>query len=167
MHFPEARTYIRRMRLGKHSDLIQPLLDAGYTLEPAFGSEETTYVVEIPVQIKEPVRIASEVSMWEQLSLAALLQAVWADNQVSCTVTFDPETEGNQIAAALEYFQYQLKGVSFLPRKPLGAYRQMPYEAISEEDYQERVAALGVLDFGQSHEEAEAEKFCDSAGCTL
>lgn len=167
MHFPEARTYIRRMRLGKHSDLVQPLLEAGYPIEPAFGSEQTTYVVEIPVQIKEPVRIASEVSMWEQLSLAAFLQRFWSDNQVSATVTFDPDTEGHQIAHALNFFQYQLKGISFLPRTAAGAYRQMPYEAISEVEYDKRVASLGVLDFGQSHEEAEAEKFCNNDTCQL
>jgi ribonucleoside-triphosphate reductase len=58
--------------------------------------------------------------MWEQLSLAALLQRHWADNQVSCTVTFDPKTEAAQLEHALNYFQYQLKGVSFLPRAEKG-----------------------------------------------
>lgn len=48
-------------------------------------------------------------SMWEQLSLASFLQRYWADNQVSCTVTFDSETEGEQLGYALDYFQYQLK----------------------------------------------------------
>ena len=70
--------------------------------------------------------------MWEQMSLAAFMQKYWADNQVSCTVTFDPETEGKQIAYALNYFQYQLKGISFLPKLKYGAYRQMPYEEITQ-----------------------------------
>lgn len=67
-----------------------------------------------------------ELSVWEQLSLAAFLQKHWADNQVSCTVTFDPDTEREQLKPALELFQYQLKGVSFLPRMKSGAYKQMP-----------------------------------------
>ena len=83
----------------------------------------------------EGVRTLDKVSMWEQLSLAALAQRYWADNQVSCTVTFDPETEGSQIANALDVFQYQLKGISFLPRLEAGAYKQMPYESIDEETY--------------------------------
>jgi hypothetical protein len=30
--------------------------------------------------------------------------------QVSCTVTFDPDTEGPQLKHALDHFQYMLKG---------------------------------------------------------
>jgi ribonucleoside-triphosphate reductase (thioredoxin) len=45
----------------------------------------------------ETIRSAREVSMWEQLGLAAFLQRYWADNQVSCTVSFDPLTEGPQL----------------------------------------------------------------------
>lgn len=167
MHWPESKTYIRRMRLSIHSDLLIPLMDAGYHVEPAVGSESSTVVVEIPVKIEENVRTVSEVSMWEQLSMAAFLQKYWSDNQVSATITFKPETEGDQIAHALDYFQYQLKGISFLPALPAGAYPQMPYEAISEERYQEMVAKLSPLDFGATHEKAEQEKFCSNEGCAI
>jgi ribonucleoside-triphosphate reductase (thioredoxin) len=78
---------------------------------------------------------SSSVSMWEQLSLAAFLQRYWADNQVSCTITFDPVSEGSQLSGALDVFQYQLKGASFLPRLASGAYPQMPYEEIDEARY--------------------------------
>lgn len=86
-----------------------------------------------------------DVPMWEQLSLAAFLQRHWADNQVSCTVTFDPVSEGKQLRHALEYFQYQLKGVSFLPRQPQGAYAQMPYEEIDQHTYNSMVACAHTL----------------------
>jgi len=167
MHFPEARTYIRRMRISKYSDMVKPLRAAGYLIEPAYGSEDTTLVVTVPVKIVEPVRTVSEVSMWEQLALAAFLQRYWADNQVSCTVSFDP-AEGVQIAHALNYYQYQLKGVSFLPRLPEGAYAQMPYEAISEQTYTHLVAQLKPFRLGPvAHEEADVERFCDGATCVL
>ena len=93
------------------------------------------------VDVGEGIRTVSEVPMWEQMALAAFMQRYWADNQVSCTVTFDPETEGKQIANALDYFQYQLKGISFLPKMELGAYRQMPYEEITEKKYNEIVSS--------------------------
>ena len=67
------------------------------------------------------LRSLDAVPMWEQLALAAFLQRHWADNQVSCTVTFDPATEGPQLVPALEYYQYQLKGMmcslGCVPRK--------------------------------------------------
>ena len=142
MHFPESRIYIRRMRMSKNDPLVTPLREAGYSVVPAIGQEETTVVVEMPIKLPEGVRVQSEVSMFEQLQLAAFMQRYWADNQVSCTITFDPETEGPHIAQMLQYFQYQLKGVSFLPRRRYDDQLQVPYEAISEEEYERRVRRL-------------------------
>jgi len=168
LHYPESRFYIRRVRLSNHSELLEPLEKAGYKLEPAFGSEDTTMVVEVPVDVGEGIRTASELSIWEQFSLAAFMQRHWADNQVSCTVTFDPETEANEIAPALNYYQYHLKGISLLPRHDYGAYQQMPYEAINEKTYNKEVKKLGKLTFGViKNEEAEIDKFCNNDSCEI
>ena len=106
--------------------------------------------------------------MWEQLSLAAFMQKYWADNQVSCTVTFNPETEGKQIASALNYFQYQLKGISFLPKLEHGAYRQMPYEEITNKIYDKMVSELKFLSFRQvKGNEAIVDKFCNNDTCEI
>ncbi len=100
--------------------------------------------------------------------MAAFLQTYWADNQVSCTVTFDPETEGCQIAPALAHFQYSLKGISLLPRTRTGAYAQMPYEACSADEYARRCAAVLPLIFGAGvGEDAVAEKYCDGDACLV
>jgi len=168
MHYPESRFYIRRMRLSKQSELLEPLKKANYPLEPAFGAEDTTMVVEVPVDVGEGIRTVGELSIWEQFSLAAFLQRHWADNQVSCTATFDPKTEADQLPHVLNYFQYKLKGISLLPRHELGAYKQMPYEAITEEEYDKMVGKLGKLSFGViKNEEAEIDKFCNSDTCEI
>lgn len=168
MHYPESRFYIRRIRLSKNSSLLRPLEKAGYHIEDAFGSEDSTVVVEVPVDVGEGIRTVSELSIWEQLNLAAFMQRYWADNQVSCTVTFDPEKEGDQIAHALNFFQYQLKGVSFLPKMEQGAYPQMPYEEITEDRYNQMVASLGTLNFSRVKEaEAIPEMGCDGDSCLL
>ena len=168
LHYPESRFYIRRVRLSKHSELLEPLKKAGYKIEPAFGSEETTMVVEVPVDVGEGIRTAAELSIWEQFSLAAFLQRHWADNQVSCTATFDPETEAEELPHVLNYFQYRLKGISLLPRHDYGAYKQMPYEAIDEKFYKKQVKKLSKLFFGViKNEEAEIDKFCNSDSCEI
>ena len=168
LHYPESRFYIRRIRLSKHSELLDPLQKAGYKVEPAFGSEDTTMVVEVPVDVGEGIRTAAELSIWEQFGLAAFLQRHWADNQVSCTVTFNPETEANQIAPCLNYYQYHLKGISLLPRHDWGAYPQMPYEAIDEKTYESEVSKLGKLSFGViKNEEADIDKFCNNDSCEI
>ena len=100
--------------------------------------------------------------------MAAFLQRHWSDQQVSSTITFDPATEGHQIRFALDYFQYQLKGISFLPRLEHGAYAQMPYEEISESRYLEMINQLNTADFSSAIEEVtNPERFCDSDKCTI
>jgi len=168
LHYPESRFYIRRIRLSINSELVEPLNKAGYKIEPAFGSEDSTLVVEIPVDVGEGIRTAGDLSIWEQFSLAAFLQRHWADNQVSCTVTFNPETESEEIPNVLNYFQYHLKGISLLPRHDYGAYKQMPYEAIDEKEYNKQMGKLGKLSFGViKSEEANIEKFCDGDFCDV
>jgi adenosylcobalamin-dependent ribonucleoside-triphosphate reductase len=168
LHYPESRFYVRRIRVSKYSELIEPLKKAGYTVEPAFGSEDTTMVIEVPVDVGQGIRTAKELSIWEQFNLAAFMQRHWADNQVSCTATFDPETEANELPHVLNYFQYRLKGISLLPRHPLGAYRQMPYEAIEKKEYNKQVKKLGKLTFGViKNEEADIDKFCNNDACEI
>ena len=145
VHYPESRYYVRRVRLSSTSELIPALKRAGYHIEPSATDPAATSVVSVPIDVGEGIRTAKDVTMWEQLSLAAFLQRYWADNQVSCTVTFDPQSEATLLEAALDFFQYQLKGVSFLPRLATGAYPQMPYEEIDEQVYAEMSKSLRSL----------------------
>lgn len=160
MHFPIMQCYIRRITISNDSHLYEKLKNAGYDLEPRYiwtdpeTKEEifdkNSSIVSCPVYLGDKcIKTESTVTMWEQLSLAAFLQRYWADNQVSCTVKFDPETESPHLVAALEHYQYHLKGISFLPKK-CEQYRQAPYEAISHEKYLEMTAKLTPLDFRQN-----------------
>lgn len=167
LHYPESRFIIRRVRIAKSSELIKPLMAAGYYMEPDIQNH-TNMVVDFPLDYGEGMRTCEDQSMWEQLSLAAFLQRYWADNQVSATVTFDPKTEGKELAQALSYFQYQLKGISFLPRKPIGAYPQMPLEAITAAEYLAMMAKLSPLNLRESHvADLSKDLFCDAVSCEL
>jgi len=171
MHFPESRYYIRRVRVATNSHLMDGLVKRGYHIEPVHDDPMTS-VVSIPIDVGPDVRTLADVSMWEQLELAAFLQEYWADNQVSCTVTFTKE-EGSQIKHALDFYQYRLKGVSFLPKLQPGTYKQMPYETITAEQYHQMQADLQVESEVQplsnlklEESEREVERFCDGDTCT-
>jgi adenosylcobalamin-dependent ribonucleoside-triphosphate reductase len=166
MHWPESKTYIRRMTLSAISDLIPAFITAGYHIEPKQG-DTSSVIVSIPVEIEDNIRTVSEVSIWEQFAMAAFMQRYWADNQVSCTVTFNPVTEAMQIAPALNYYQYQLKGISLLPKLDYGAYPQMPYEAIDRTTYEEMLSKIKPIIFGTTTEEATSERFCDGDACII
>ena len=179
MHYPESRYYIRRIRLGLKSDLLFHLKNSGYKIEPAFENPNNSVVVEFPIDIGENIRTSNEISIWEQLSLASFLQKYWSDNQVSCTITFNKKKEGKDLINALNYFQYQLKGVSFLPKEDddddtsTTPYPQMPYEKITKEKYEELILNLKKLNFKKikiSNEDLNylgSDKFCDSNKCEL
>lgn len=166
MHYPISSHYIRRVRVPTNSPLITPLRTAGYHIEPAVESAATS-IVEFPIY--SGAKRSSDLSVWEQLSLASFLQRHWADNSVSCTVTFNPETEGPEVLTkALDYFQYQLKGISFLPNLPK-VYPQMPYEEIDEATYQQRSGALHPIkwDSSASNPEPKQHEFCEGDRCQL
>ena len=168
IHYPESNFYIRRVRLSKNSNLIELLKKSNYNIEDAFGQEDSTVIVEIPVSMGNKIKTVKDVTLWEQLSLAAFIQKEWADNSVSVTISFDPDKEGDDIESAINYYQYQLKTVSFLPRKKDGAYKQMPYEAIDEETYNKMIKKLKPIDFTNIKDEsADVEKYCDGESCIL
>ena len=115
MHYPIAQTYLRRVTLPINSPFVSMLKEANYVIVPSVYNPATSVVVEVPMTFEKNVRVQSDVTMWEQLNLAAFLQEHWSDNQVSATITFDKAREGPQIAQALDQYQYRLKGISFLP----------------------------------------------------
>jgi ribonucleoside-triphosphate reductase len=53
MHYPESRFYIRRVRISNTSELLEPIRQAGYKIEKTVGNEESTVVVEFPVDSGE------------------------------------------------------------------------------------------------------------------
>jgi ribonucleoside-triphosphate reductase (thioredoxin) len=162
-HFPEFEYYIRRVRIAKTSDLIPAILESGLKVEDDVV-DPSSLVVEFPV--KNEGKSLKDVTIWEQVALAVFLQKYWSDNQVSCTVTFRPE-EGDQIKTVLDYFKYDLKAISFLPKIEKGVYAQMPYEAITKEVYEKLSANLKPLEFKALAEDSVGEKFCTNDSCEI
>lgn len=164
--------YIRRIRCPNDFPLLKVLKQAGFNVEPCIGSEKTTSVIEFPMKYDNKVRTQDQVSIWEKVSLASFVQENWADNQVSVTVDFNPETEGNQIEQILNYCQYKLKSVSFLPSYKGGAFPQMPYEQITEEEYNNMMSKIKPIDmmkftYINNSPEEEIDKYCDGESCQL
>lgn len=163
IHFPHAEYYIRRVRLQENSPLVETLTKAGYPVEKDSYSPNTL-VATFPVHEQHFDRSKDDLSMWEQLELAAQMQHWWADNQVSVTVTFRKD-EAKDIKYALELYETRLKGVSFLPVSEHG-YAQAPYETISEEKYNALMSAITPLSTDSLVHE-ETSRFCDGDSCTI
>lgn len=129
------------------------------------------FPVKAPTAEHPNFRSAGDVSLREQAALQALLQTYWSDNAVSATLTFkkpeakplyfedgtvfmdkfgnpvlkvDPKEEEaviEEIADILDKYKGVFKSTSLLPHAT-GTYAQMPYEEITKEEYEKRVAQL-------------------------
>ncbi|MHA1525997.1 MAG: fused protease/ribonucleoside-triphosphate reductase, partial [Promethearchaeota archaeon] len=165
IHYPHSEYYIRRIRISKNSDLIEPIRAAGYPIEDDSYSPNTI-VAEFPVHEKYFSRSKNMVSIWEQAENAAAYQKYWSDNQVSITITFQQE-EAKEIKHVLEAYEDKLKSASFLPIKEHG-YKQAPYEEITKEKYEEMVSKITpILSLDKTQDRAIGELFCDSDKCEV
>ncbi|MHA1149759.1 MAG: ATP cone domain-containing protein [Promethearchaeota archaeon] len=164
IHYPHSKYYIRRIRLSKNSDLLEPIKEAGYPVEEDSYSPNTM-VAEFPVHEKYFDRSKNEVSIWEQAQNAADYQRYWSDNQVSVTITFK-QNEAKEIKHVLECFEDKLKSASFLPIKDHG-YKQAPYEEITKEEYETRISKIKPLVLSKSQDRAIGTKFCDGDSCQV
>jgi len=165
IHYPQSQYYFRVIRFASDSPLVPKLERAGYkcvNLDPK--KEPNTTAVYFAVKEDYFDRSKSDVSLWEQLENAAQYQAWWADNQVSCTVTFK-EHEKQYIPYALQLYETRLKGISFLPLKSHG-YEHAPYQEITEEEYKKYVSGLKRLNLSGTVNEV-IDKFCDGGACEI
>ena len=164
IHYPEDEYYIRRIRFAADSDMLPALEAAGYKIEPDHYSPNTM-CVEFPVHEEHFKKGKREITMWEQLEIAAQYQHFWADNSVSITVTFKPE-EAADIKTALEMYETRLKAVSFLRYEETG-YVQAPYEPITREQYEEMSKNITPVQRFSTDEGGAGTKFCDGDSCVF
>ena len=162
IHFPESEFYIRRIRFSNTSPILPQLKAAGYKTEKDKYSPNTT-VVEFPVHEEFFTKGKKDVSMWEQLEIAAQYQNYWADNAVSVTVTFNKD-EAPQLKSALEMYETRLKAVSFLKYQDTG-YEQAPYEPITEEQFNEMSAKITQIQRIETDVAGVGTKYCDGESC--
>ncbi|MBX7076953.1 MAG: hypothetical protein K1X33_06520 [Methanobacteriaceae archaeon] len=163
MHYPEDKFYIRNIRVPKDSKFSTEYKKAGYLVQEDLV-DSSSDVISIPVKVN--CRIQSDVSIYQQVLLCSFIQRYWADNQVSCTITFKPE-EAKEIKHILEFFKYELKSISFLPKVEGGAYEQMVYESIDENKYNSMMSNIKDVDLTSMSTDSSQELFCDNDSCVL
>jgi ribonucleoside-triphosphate reductase len=129
------------------------------------------FPVKAPTAAHAKFQSAGEVPLREQAALQALLATYWSDNAVSATLSFkqatpkpvffedgtmyrdkfgspklevDPRDESRvikEITDILDRYKGVIKSTSLLPHAT-GTYPQMPYEEITEEEYESRAAKI-------------------------
>jgi ribonucleoside-triphosphate reductase len=165
---PGGEYFLRTIRFSKLDPMLLLFQNAGYRVETDVSNPETTAVVYFPVKSKAK-RSEKNVTIFEKAALAALAQEYWSDNSVSVTLSFDPATEGKYVGTVLSMYEGKLKTVSFLPMMEEGAYPQMPYGQLTQEEFEQSQEELMLIDFTGIYEglgwEAIGEEYCTTDAC--
>lgn len=165
IHTAHSAFYIRNIRVAGTSPLVEEARRSGYKVEKDAYVDDT-FVISFPVKTENFDKGKRDVSIWEQMALAADMQRYWADNQVSVTVTFRPD-EAREIGTVLEVFEDRLKSVSFLPLNDSDhGYVQAPYIEIPEAEYLDMAARVRPMNLDSVRNEDE-DKFCDGGVCAV
>jgi len=142
IHSRHAPYYIRRVRGDKKDPLTQMMVAAGFPCEDDITKADSTTVFAFPQKAPARAITRNDRTAVEQLKLWHVYREHWTEHNPSITVTVR-EHEWMEVGAwVYEHFD-DVGGVSFLPHTE-HTYRQAPYEDITEEQYNEMMAAMPV-----------------------
>ena len=142
VHYSHAPYYIRRVRITAADPLCKVCEELGYPVLPEVGQDPddpTTKVVEFPVKAPEG-RVKADVSAIEQLETYKRLMEHDGDHNCSST----GHVRDNEWDAVEQWVWDNWDDVvalSFLSYDD-SFYELMPYEAISKEEYERRLAEM-------------------------
>ena len=142
VHYSHAPYYIRRVRITAADPLCKVCEELGYPVLPEVGQDPddpTTKVVEFPVKAPEG-RVKADVSAIEQLETYKMFMEHYVDHYCSITVHVR-ENEWDAVEQWVWDNWDDVVALSFLSYDD-SFYELMPYEAISKEEYERRLAEM-------------------------
>lgn len=150
IHPRHYKYYVRNVRVQASSPLKKLLQEAGVPMDPENGQtvdNATAYVVHFPVKSPEGAVIREQMSALDQLGYWLTAKKGWTEHNPSVTIMYKPDEVLDIIHWVWEHKEW-VGGLSFLPADD-AQYSQMPYEKISHEEYDKRVAEFPDVDFSQ------------------
>ena len=164
--------YIRRIRLGKNEAIYTYLsLYHPELIEDEFFSPTTQAVVSVPQKAPEGA-ITRHEHVIELLERVKLISEEWVKtghvkgentHNVSCTVSVK-EKEWPLVGDWMWENREAYNGLSVLPMDG-GTYKQLPFEDITEEQYNELVKTLTTVDLSKIVEVNDTTNLNDQAAC--
>jgi len=165
-----SQYHIRRVRMSSADPMVEYCRGLGYKTEFVrdFNGEEDhdTTIIEFPASFPDGTIMADEMSAIEQLNDVKEIQAVWADNSISCTVYY-AISELAEIKEWLSENYDCIKSISFLLREDHG-FQQAPLEAISFSDFTGRELELqGIEQYSRNTFTDDLMDECDTGACPV
>lgn len=148
LHPRYASYYIRRLRIGAHTPMGAWLRHQGVPWHPEVGQsvdEMTVMVVEFPVKAPEGAKTRHDFTAVQMLNYWRDLKKFYTEHNPSITCYVE-DHEWPRVGAWVYENWDLVGGLTFLP-KDGGQFILMPYEEISQSEYEKRVATFPALDF--------------------
>ncbi len=167
IHYSHSPYYIRRIRINSHDPLCKVCEELDYPVFIENGQTEencNTKVIEFPVKSPEG-RTKYDVSALEQLDNYLRFMEHYVDHNASITVTVK-DTEWEEVEQWLWDNWDDVIAISFLPLSD-AFYPLMPYESITEEEYNDRVSKMKpfIPSLISKYEMDESELDIGDEGC--
>lgn len=142
IHYSHSEFYTRRVRVNAHDPIVKVIKELDYPIYPENGQTMdncTTIVTEFPMKSPKG-KTKNDVTAIEQLEEYKLFMEDYCQHNVSITVTVK-ENEWERVIDWMDENWDSVVAVSFLPHSD-SMYKLLPYEEISEKEYNERIAVL-------------------------
>ena len=167
VHFSHAPYYVRRVRISSDDPLTKVCEELGYPVFPEVGQDpETcvTKVVEFPVKAPGK-KFKADISAIEQLEIYKMFMAHYVEHNCSITI----HVRDNEWVGVEQWVWDNWDdtvALSFLSFED-NFYELLPFEEITEEEYQKRVAAMNpfVPSLISKYEKEETEYDIGDEGC--
>lgn len=150
LHARWAPYYIRNVRVSAHSPLYKVLKDNNVPMHPENGQtvdDATTWVIHFPMKSPDGAITRNDVSAISQCNFWLQNKLHWTEHNPSVTITYKPDEILNLMFWVWTH-RDKIGGMSFLPASD-AQYAQMPYEEITEEEYNVLHANFPEIDFSK------------------
>ena len=158
LHARWSKHYVRNVRVSAHSPVYRVLRDEGVPMDPENGQTRenaTTWVVHFPMKAPEGAVVRGERSALDQCDYWLQNKRSYTEHNPSVTITYKPDEILTIMGWVWEH-QDEIGGMAFLPSSDAN-YQQMPYEEITEEEYERRVKAFPHVDFSKIYRYEETD----------
>src|SRR6056297_249886 len=174
LHYSHSSYYIRRVRISASDPLARVCEELDYPIHPEVGhdpEDPETLVIEFPVKAPEG-KTKGDVSAIEQLETYKMFMENYVDHNASITVHVRDD-EWDDVEEWLWNNWDTVVGITFISHTD-SFYDLMPYEEISEEEYNKRVEEMNrfnptlVSKYESERIEREIEdEACDTGVCPV
>ena len=173
VHYSHSPYYIRRVRISANDPLLKVVRELEYPVFPEVGQEEetaNTFVVEFPCKAPQG-KTKENATADEQVDNYLTMMDNYVDHNVSITVSVR-DNEWEDLTKRLYDEWDNVLAMSFMSLDD-SFYQLMPYESITEEEYNKRKADMKpfnpnlISKYEEKYEEYDLGSDCDSGVCPV